>query len=242
MQKFYPLNMQDYVNVAVPKMQKSIESAASNFSGNAFPTENLQVGMTCMRTDDENKLYKLTSLKPITWVLVDDSVARIDAHNTNIDAHSDFKGTTTTENGVRGMVPAPMKNQAGCYLNANGLWMPIPTMQGATATAAGTSGLIPAPEMGAQKSFLRGDGLWSRIADFLGASATTLGQHGLVPAPDKGQQDKYLKGDGTWGDIPKLTPHTMWDTFHAYGENYVPADTSNQGWNALGVCSILMKI
>ena len=25
---------------------------------------------------------------------------------------------------------------------------------------------------------------------------------------------------------------------HRYGENYVPSDTSNRGWNALGICII----
>ena len=30
----------------------------------------------------------------------------------------------------------------------------------------------------------------------------------------------------------------LWDWFHRYGNNYVPADTSNKGWNALGLCII----
>lgn len=67
MQEFSALNMTENAVTAIQKMQKSIESTASNFSGVAFPTENLQVGMLCMRTDLHNNIYKLTSLDPVTW-------------------------------------------------------------------------------------------------------------------------------------------------------------------------------
>lgn len=67
MQDFYGLNENETVSVAVPKMQKSIESAASCFSGVAFPTNNLQVGMLCMRTDKDNTVYKLVSVNPAAW-------------------------------------------------------------------------------------------------------------------------------------------------------------------------------
>lgn len=67
MQEFTALNEQDQISKAIPYMQKSIESAASNFSGTSFPTTNLKVGMMCMRTDDSNTIYKLTSDNPITW-------------------------------------------------------------------------------------------------------------------------------------------------------------------------------
>ncbi len=30
----------------------------------------------------------------------------------------------------------------------------------------------------------------------------------------------------------------LWDILHRYGENYVPTDTSNRGWNSLGICII----
>lgn len=29
-----------------------------------------------------------------------------------------------------------------------------------------------------------------------------------------------------------------WDWFHRYGENYVPSDVTNSGWNSLGLCLI----
>lgn len=30
----------------------------------------------------------------------------------------------------------------------------------------------------------------------------------------------------------------LWNMFHRYGVNYVPSDTSNPGWNSLGICII----
>ena len=30
----------------------------------------------------------------------------------------------------------------------------------------------------------------------------------------------------------------LWDWLHRYGNNYVPPDTSNEGWNSLGICII----
>ncbi len=67
MQEFSSLNMTENAVTAIQKMQKSIESAASSFSGTSFPTENLQVGMLCMRTDLNNNIYKLTAVNPSKW-------------------------------------------------------------------------------------------------------------------------------------------------------------------------------
>ena len=33
-------------------------------------------------------------------------------------------------------------------------------------------------------------------------------------------------------------PNTLWDTLHSYGINYVPSNTTNNGWNSLGFASI----
>lgn len=74
--------------------------------------------------------------------------------------------------------------------------------------------------------------------DFKGSTSSADGLGGKVPKPLAGQQERYLKADGTWSDIPKLTPNTLWDTIHSYGEDYVPSDTSNEGWNKLGFASI----
>lgn len=74
--------------------------------------------------------------------------------------------------------------------------------------------------------------------DFKGSTSSADGLGGKVPKPLAGQQERYLKADGTWSDIPKLTPNTLWDTIHSYRKNYVPSDTSNEGWNKLGFASI----
>lgn len=74
--------------------------------------------------------------------------------------------------------------------------------------------------------------------DFKGSTSSADGLGGKVPKPLAGQQERYLKADGTWSDIPKLTPNTLWDTIHSYGKNYVPSDTSNEGWTKLGFASI----
>ncbi len=232
MQKFYHLNMQDYVNVAVPKMQKSIESAASNFSGNAFPTTNLQVGMFCMRTDDNNNIYKLISVNPATWVLVDNSAKRISDHNTDANAHSNFKGATSTANGVRGMVPAPTTAQVGYFLCADGSWKQISLMKGATASVAGSGGLVPAPAKGLQDATLLGNGTWGMPkTDLSHITDMTAFIRSLGNAADAAAARTQL-------GVKELTPSNLFDALHTYGDNYVPADTSNTGWNSLGVCSI----
>lgn len=74
--------------------------------------------------------------------------------------------------------------------------------------------------------------------DFKGSTSSADGLGGKVPKPLAGQQERYLKADGTWSDIPKLTPNTLWDTLHSYGKDYVPSDTSNEGWDKLGFASI----
>lgn len=118
-QEFYPLNVQDAVNVAIPKMQKSMESAASNFSGTTFPTENLIVGMKCMRTDANNTVYKLVSLTPATWVSENKP---LEDHNDSVDAHQDFKGATDKAAGERGMLPGPAAGEQDKFLRGDGNW------------------------------------------------------------------------------------------------------------------------
>lgn len=60
MQKFNKFNANETLDKAIPKIYEDILSVASSFSGDAFPTDNLQVGMTCYRTD-EKKGYTLIS-------------------------------------------------------------------------------------------------------------------------------------------------------------------------------------
>lgn len=99
MQEFSALNMTENAVTAIQKMQKSIESAASSFSGTAFPTENLQVGMLCMRTDLHNNIYKLTSLDPVTWEQVgvaSKTASKLESKRT-IKLTGKAVGSTTTD-------------------------------------------------------------------------------------------------------------------------------------------------
>lgn len=77
-QEFSQLNVADNVNVAIPKMQKSIEAAVSNFSGTAFPTENLFTGQICFNTST-NCLYALADATAATknWVCIADLTRNI---------------------------------------------------------------------------------------------------------------------------------------------------------------------
>ena len=68
MQKYKQLDPTEPLRNSIPSMQESLDSAASNFSGTAFPTENLFVGMHCVRTD-LNTEYVCTAINDgaATW-------------------------------------------------------------------------------------------------------------------------------------------------------------------------------
>ena len=60
------------------------------------------------------------------------------------------------------------------------------------------------------------------ITDITGNAATAT--HALTA--------DTLKATGN--DLGQL----LWSWLHRYGDNYVPSDTSNKGWGALGICII----
>lgn len=73
MQNYHDLQNTEAANVYLDKVKDNIQTVASNFSGTSFPTDNLQVGMLCYRTD-KKKLYQLTDTDPITWESVQSSL------------------------------------------------------------------------------------------------------------------------------------------------------------------------
>lgn len=197
MQEFYPLNEQDYVNVALPKMQKSIESASSCFSGDVFPTENLAVGMLCFRTD-ANALYQLTALNPATWKEVgsskDSAGNEIDTTYGKLAGNNTWSGSNTFSVGV-----TTKSIQTGA---TNALTLAV---NGATGTITKSGSDLVFSGCAVK------DGSGRVITDtyavnkvFTGATATTAGVSGLVPAPTKGNQAKVLRADGTWVDLPAV--------------------------------------
>ena len=126
MQEYNELVTTDACNTYLEKADKNIQSVASTFSGTAFPTTNLAVGMQCMRTDDSNNIYKLTSTSPVTWELVPSKSYVDNAVTTGVKSITNFKGATSTAAGAAGLVPAPIKGQQDTYyLSADGTWKQV---------------------------------------------------------------------------------------------------------------------
>lgn len=126
MQEYNELVTTDACNTYLEKADKNIQSVASTFSGTAFPTTNLAVGMQCMRTDDSNNIYKLTSTSPVTWELVPSKSYVDNAVTTGVKSIANFKGATSTAAGAAGLVPAPDKGtQTDYYLSADGTWKKV---------------------------------------------------------------------------------------------------------------------
>ncbi|WP_443674719.1 phage tail protein [Megasphaera sp.] len=126
MQEYNELVTTDACNTYLEKVDKNIQSVASTFSGTAFPTTNLAVGMQCMRTDDSNNIYKLTSVSPVTWELVPSKSYVDNAVTTGVKSVVNFKGATSTAAGAAGLVPAPDKGtQTDYYLSADGTWKKV---------------------------------------------------------------------------------------------------------------------
>lgn len=126
MQEYNELVTTDACNTYLEKADKNIQSVASTFSGTAFPTTNLKVGMQCMRTDDSNNIYKLTSVSPVTWELVPSKSYVDNAVSTGVKSVVNFKGATSTAAGTAGLVPAPAKDtQTDYYLSADGTWKKV---------------------------------------------------------------------------------------------------------------------
>lgn len=71
MQKLTTFNPNETLYKAIPKLSDDILTVLSSSSGTAFPTDGLQVGMVCYRTDLQ-KAYMLTSLEnnSPTWTLL----------------------------------------------------------------------------------------------------------------------------------------------------------------------------
>lgn len=126
MQEYNELVTTDACNTYLEKADKNIQSVASTFSGTAFPATNLKVGMQCMRTDDSNNIYKLTSVSPVTWELVPSKSYVDNAVSTGVKSVVNFKGATSTAAGAAGLVPAPAKGtQTDYYLSADGTWKKV---------------------------------------------------------------------------------------------------------------------
>lgn len=66
MQNFIVLVGSDKIKTSREVLNNNFIAVMTDFAGTSFPTENLQLYMTCYRSDEE-QLYRLTNLSPVTW-------------------------------------------------------------------------------------------------------------------------------------------------------------------------------
>lgn len=93
MQEYSELDPTEVLSKSIPAMQKALDTVASGFSGTAFPTENLFVGMRCVRTD-LNTEYICTALDGdnATWT----DVANLTLHAGQAETDGDGNVITKT--------------------------------------------------------------------------------------------------------------------------------------------------
>lgn len=83
MQEFREILETDTVSDSREYINKELQTLRSNFAGEAFPTENLAVGMKCYRTD-KGRTYTLKSLDPLLWEEDGSAVKREDMTNSQL--------------------------------------------------------------------------------------------------------------------------------------------------------------
>lgn len=76
MQNYTEIPSSTTLSDSLSQILNNDKTALSLSSGTAFPTVNLQQGMPCFRTD-EQKLYVLTVVSPVTWKMVIDLSATV---------------------------------------------------------------------------------------------------------------------------------------------------------------------
>jgi hypothetical protein len=105
----------DSLSASRQKLLDRDDALKSNFSGTAFPTTGLVVGMTCFRTD-QNKLYMLKDTVP-TWLEIANVAgsANIAVNSDMVDGYHANTGTTASTVPVRnagGEVPGNITGNA----------------------------------------------------------------------------------------------------------------------------------
>lgn len=139
MQDYNPLLPSGLISDDRQTINDNMESIITDFSGTAFPTNNLYAGMKCNRTD-QSKVYQLQS-DLATWKQI-----------------YDYSGAEIT---------VPKANKAVLDVDGNPInttyLKSVPVYTGATTTAAGTAGLVKAPEITDRENFLKGNGEWAEV-------------------------------------------------------------------------------
>lgn len=187
MQDYNPLLPSGLISDDRQTINDNMESIITDFSGTAFPTNNLYAGMKCNRTD-QSKVYQLQD-DLATWKQIYDysgteitvpkankAVLDVDGNpikTTYLKSVPVYVGATTSKAGVVGLVPSAQIYQKDYFLKGNGEWAAIAVMQGATTSAAGIAGLVPAPVAGDNVKFFTGAGKYQAVATQAQAEAGT---------------------------------------------------------------------
>ena len=139
MQDYNPLLPSGLISDDRQTINDNMESIITDFSGTAFPTNNLYAGMKCNRTD-QSKVYQLQA-DLATWKQI-----------------YDYSGAEIT---------VPKANKAvfdgdGNPINSTYL-KSVPVYTGATTNTAGEAGLVKAPGITDREKFLKGNGEWAEV-------------------------------------------------------------------------------
>lgn len=171
---------------------KTVSSGSTYTAGNGIAIDanneiSVDTTVVATQTDLSGKQDSLTAGANIT--ISNNTISATDT------TYSNFVGSTASNPGVSGLVPAPGASSKEKYLSRNGSWQYLPM---AIADRFGT--LNEASVVG---GYYEDDNTWvitsaSPIPNFVGATTQANGQNGLVPAPAIADKDKYLKGDGSW--------------------------------------------
>ena len=139
MQDYNPLLPSGLISDDRQTINDNMESLITDFSGTAFPTNNLYAGMKCNRTD-QSKVYQLQADLAIWKQIYDYSGAEITVPKAN---KAVFDGDGNPINTT--------------YLKS------VPVYTGATTSAAGVAGLVKAPGITDREKFLKGNGEWAEV-------------------------------------------------------------------------------
>ena len=129
MQDYNPLLPSGLISDDRQTINDNMESLITDFSGTAFPTNNLYAGMKCNRTD-QSKVYQLQADLAIWKQIYDYSGAEITVPKAN---KAVFDGDGNPINTT--------------YLKS------VPVYTGATTSAAGVAGLVKAPGITDREKF-----------------------------------------------------------------------------------------
>ena len=177
MQEYNRIEDTEYISDAPSQLNKNMESIATDFSGASFPTENLFVGMKCLRTD-ENKIYRLyeNASNQLVWQLE----------------------YTIVDGGIK-VKQAEQAEQATNDANGKDISTYVAKLESDVNNAFCINvydgndnklGSVTIPE--------------TKVEIMTGASSSSAGKEGLVPQPKAGDNDKFLCGDGSFKEAGKV--------------------------------------